>query len=1111
MQAIPDLTATKPEEKPMMQSAVARASERRTVAVLFCDVCGFTAMSEKLDPEEVSNIIQPLFQLCNNAINKFGGVIEKFIGDALMAIFGVPISHEDDAERAALAALEMRDIIQRFGADLEQRMGFSVNMRIGLNVGTIVAGSVDSGEGKNYQVLGDAINTAARMEQNAKPGNILVTEQMYRLLRDSFELQKGVQIQAKGKAEPLQAYDLLGIRRLKQGRRGFEQRRVPFVGRVEEVSGIKARGQNILEHPQADFVLISGDSGLGKTRLVTEVFQRLRENTPDLRLLQGNSTSYSKNFSYFLLQNLIRSLLGIDERQLHDDVQLLIRGFLKDISAPNASMLANLLEYILYPHIEIPQFKFLEPERLQQQIFKGISDVLLCLAGQVPLFIQLDDLQWCDPLSLQWLASFQQLALHKQLPIFVCVTARSSSEQGESAPENQLKWQLHLSLDPLPQHHCRNLIEHILDVPSLPPALQGLFDAILLRASGNPYYIEEVLKNLFDDGLLIQNASQEWELTCQLRDLPLPGSVQRLIMTRFDRLPEKQRQTLQTLSAVGNAAPWSLVQHLLGVEGGFLQTEVQALTDTQFVRIENGQRGTELVFQQALTQEVIYNTMVNRRKRLLHQQIAEALEVLHQSDPSQILDLLAFHFSRTPEARKAVRYLYLAAEQAGRHYANAQALEQYTQILELLGQIEAQTLISVDFSNKEWLRVVQLRQMVIQRQCEIQLLTGAYEEVLTLANASLSGELGPIEKARLLYCKGRVLEKRSDFASARTLYEEARTLMASQSDLLGQARMWNAIGWVSRWLNEYDQALEACQQALELLEKHPDMEQIAYAHNVIGVAAFYRHDWDLALSHYRQSLEIQEQIHDLWGRANSLSNLGNVYFMINHWDEAIRVFQESLQIREQLGDLEGISHSCNNLGHAYQELGRLEEAGQALKQALTLYTQLENTLGVAVAQCNLGTIRFRQQDWQAALELLNAGIATLQQRNMAAMLSEALNHRIQIHLECGELAPARQYLGSDSESIRSHGDPVQQGRLERLWGKFHYLNDDLAAAGRSLQFSLELLQNANHPGECQLLYADLAELHRSQGSAEADYWEEMCTQNSASSQLEKSLAEQSPG
>lgn len=1059
--------------------------------MLFCDICGFTAMSESLDPEEVSNIIQPLFQECNAAINKYGGVVEKFIGDAIMALFGVPYLHEDDPERAAMAALEMRDIIQAYGQKLQESHGFSVNMRIGLNVGTVVAGSVEASEGKNYQVMGDAINTAARMEQNAQPGHILVTEGMYRLIKHSFELTLDKLIQAKGKSEPLQAYELLGIRHLQQRSRGLSERTIPMVNRLDELAHLLKAARQALSQPDLAYLMVEGDSGLGKTRLALELFQRLQQDHADLLLLRGNSTSYSQHFTYFVLQNLIRSCVRIDETVPHSEAVQRIQAFVNEIQIPNGSMIASLLEYTLYPHLELPQLKFIAPDRLQKQIFKAIGDVLMTLARRQPLFILVDDLQWCDPLSQQWLQQFQTAASQRNLPMVFCVTLRPHSGQTD---DSGLKWACQQSLQPLSDEHCNEIICHILGLDAhagLPFNLGGLGEAVLMRASGNPYYVEEVFGNLLEDGLLVQT-EQGWELTCPLRELPLPSSIQRLIMSRFDRLAPEYRSLLQMISALGNTAPLSLLEQLLDCGQTKLKEDIDVLVRAGFLRLNHTQRGLECMFMQALTQEVVYNTMVNRRKLSLHQSIGDTLEKLYATDPYPVLELLAYHFSRTKDIAKAVRYLYVAAERAARLYANPLALEHYNYLLELIQQLDGQTLIGTDLFQREWLRAHQLRQKVVRRRCEILLLTGAYDEVLQVVDQVLEGIESPLEQARLMYCRGRVLEKRSEYAAAREVYEQTRQLFEAQGEIREQARLWNAIGWVYRWMGEYDQALQACQSALELLEQQPDMEQIAYAHNVLGVVYYYRHDWEQSLSHYRQSLDIQRQIQDLWGHANSLSNMGNVYFMTNRWLEAVDVFKESLELREQLGDTEGVSTSCNNLGHALQELGEYHQAENYLQRALELYQQMGHRLGEASAHCNLGSVAFRQQLWDKALELLESGIASMEALQLKALLAEIYNHRIEIQLHLGKLEAAERFLEADGPAIVEFGEPVQKGRLERLWGKFCLQSGDEEAAQRHLQLALELLQPTGHRGECLILYSDLAELHRQRDSSEASYWEEAC-------------------
>lgn len=1078
---------------PVAHSAVARVSERRQVAVLFCDICGFTALSESLDPEEVSNIIQPLFQQCNAIIGKYEGVVEKFIGDAIMALFGVPFAHEDDPERAALAALEMRDLIQNFGKELEKEHGRSINMRMGLHLGTVVAGSVEALEGRNYQVMGDVINTAARMEQNAKPGHILVTEEMYRLLQESFELKTDTLIQAKGKAKPLQAYELVGIRRLQQARRGLQAQNEVWVGRQEELARLMTLAETRLHTQTGTLLQLRGESGIGKTRLIQELYLRLKESQPDLHLIQACSTSYSTNFPYFMLQGLIRSLLGQDENSSHFELHGQLSHFLESLKLPNAEMVISLLESLLFPHLEFPQLKLIPPERLQKQIFRAVADVLHRLSRQCTLFIQIDDLQWCDPLSLMWLTEFQDNLPNQPFPGVICLTQRAEeSRSGQAAiSAHPIQTDCDLDLSPLPPSECQALFCKILNIDPqipLPDELGALGQAILNRAAGKPYYIEEVLKNLLEDQILQKNEQEKWHLTCSLRDLPLPNSIQRLIMARFDRLEAHQRQLLQTVSAMGAPVSQNLLEILFNDTSQ--EADLLSLHQAGLLKSEMGPHGAEYSFFQALTQEVIYNTMVKRRRRVLHKRIGETIERLYSADPYPMLDLLAYHFSRSEETLKAIKYLYLSADRSSRLFANTQALEAYAHIFEILAPLERNSLIAVDLQSKEWRRPAQLEHEILQKKAEILFRTGAYERLMKLVEKYLKTDLPLLEQARLMYWQGRGLEKRSEFAKARECFDAALKLMENQTDPREQARFWNACGWVNRWLGEYETALQACQTALKLLETQPDMEQIAYAHNVMGVVHYYRHEWEASLEHYRQGLEIQEQIQDLWGHANSLSNMGNVYFLTNRWQEAVGVFRESLKIREQLSDLEGISTSCNNLGHACLALGKLELAEKYLLRARSLFEQLKQTVGAAVAQCNLGLVAMHRQQWQAALELLEPGILALEKQNMQVLLPELYNYRSEIYLELDDFKAAENLEAIQNPVIEQHGDPIQKGRRLRLKGLYFLLTGQPEAAQGPLKEALAILQPTGHEEECKALYENLITLHETLGLSEVSYWQQ---------------------
>jgi class 3 adenylate cyclase/predicted ATPase len=1077
----------------LAQSAVARVTERRQVAVLFCDICGFTALSENLDPEDVSNIIQPLFQKCNLAINQFGGVVEKFIGDAIMALFGVPILHEDDPERAAMAALALRDIIQDYGKKLEIEHGFSVNMRIGLNVGTVVAGEVILAEGKNYQVMGDTINTAARMEQNALPGHILVTESMYNLLKDSFELKADKLIQAKGKKEPIQTFALLGKLRLQQRGRGMGKE-LAFVGRDKELTEITKQALKAINLSQSAHLLIQGVSGMGKTRLSLELYQQLMADFPQLLLIRSNGNSYSQDFSYFMLQNLLRSLLELDETISLELSMKRIQSFISEINFPNSERTANLISTILYPHHKQDSLQYIPPERLQPQLFKAVNDLLLYLSQRQPVFILIDDLQWCDPLSLEWLNQFmsrlEETPVHPQI---LCLTRRS----GQSTPlESTLPFTYSNELQALSDNACQSMIMRILGIENIDmdAELLKVQESILKRAGGNPFYIEEVLKNLLDEGLLIPTPTGSWHLTCQLNELPMPGNIQRLIMARFDRLPSETRYHLQLLSALGSKASVGLLENIWPKDTREnLHDYLDDLETTNMVKTLAEPQGKVYEFVQTIVQEVIYNTMVKRRKYELHRQLGEALETHHSGNLEAVLDLLAYHFSRSNLLDKAIQFLYLASEQAVGLHNHTLVLQYYQQILNLIEK-DSNLLIQVDLNQKEWLEATRIHQLIERKRCEVLLLMGEYEAVLENVELALNQELPLLEQARLFYCKAKVFEKRSEFQAAREVYHSAFQLIASTGFCKEQARLLSAEAWVCRWLNLFTDAQQACEQALLLLKKEPDLKELAYVHNVLGVVHYYLHEWPAAEEHYLKSRDFQLQINDRWGLANSLSNLGNLFFITNRWPESLAAFEESCRIRLEVGDLAGRATSCNNLGHVFQAMGDYSEAENYLKQALTIYQKLKQTVEIAVAICGLGTVAFRCKEWEKANQLLNQGIQTLEEHQLESILAEVYNHRIEMALLQSNNSLAINYFERDQAKIEKHGDPLQKGRLLHLNGKIQLSHNRYSESLALFNQALKLLQPLGQTSECEALYKDLAELHKQTESGEASYWQKMITE-----------------
>lgn len=1006
--------------------------ERRPVTILFADISGYTAMSEKLDPEDVTDILGPLFDQIRAIIERYGGTVDKFMGDAVMALFGVPLAHEDDPERALLAAVDMHEIIAAYSQQLLRQRNLSLAMRIGVHSGLVVFDRVGSDSKSGYTVIGDAVNTAARMEQHASPGSTLVTEQIHTSTQHAFAFVKGEKIKVKGKQEPLQTYQVLSHHTHQQRSRGLTGHTTPFVGRNTEFNQLKQACQSAFGGSPA-FVAITGDAGMGKSRLIQEVSAHLQSAYPH-QLLSGAATSYSRSFPYFLAQNLLKNYLQVSDNTSREEIQHRLHEKINQFELTNREMLQKSLEYLLFLTTDATELRLLAPEKLKEQIFRALTDFISLVSTETPVLLWLDDLHWADRLSLEWLQSVAMaLAERPDIQLLVAVTYRSEASS-ENRLEQWLTWHLSLHLQPLVKPEALSLLNQLLGHADCPPGLLKLYDLLWQRSLGNPYYLEEVLKTLLSNGLLVQEKSQ-WKLTCTLQKLPLPDTLHNMIISRFDRLDSDARSLLQIGAVIGKRFSYKLLQHLYQNKKD-IESSLDTLQGQGFLTIHNEGNGNyQIAFCQEMVQEVIYNTLLNKRKEELHKRVGNCLEELyHPNSGNQEdgIELLAHHFVQTRDSLRAIKYLYLAANREARVYANHEALEHYERILELLEDSAIDTFLSVDLLHEQWLKVDELRYLVLEKQVDIYGLIGEYDPVLALCERALATCSNIFSKSRFHLKKGRIYEKRSEFTTALEQYQIGQQILQGNTLCLEMAKLWNAIGWVYRWTGDYAQAIAACEAALGILQYVPDMQEIAYANNVMGVIYYYQHNWEQSLAYYHQSLAIQEQIQDLWGKANTLSNIGNVYTLTRQWEPARTFYLQSLTLREVLGNQAGVATSYNNLGHVYQEMGFYEEALEYLEKALPIQQRLKNELGYAVSYANLGLVYQKMKLWHKAISHFQDGIAMMKRLGAEEMTPEIWNSLAEVYLDKNQIPEARACLAESQLVLTVAPDTIQQDVLAKL-------------------------------------------------------------------------------
>lgn len=538
---VPDEIAAK------LEAARGRAveGERRVVTILFCDVKGSTAMAEELDPEEWTEIMNEAFAHLIEPIYRYEGVVARLMGDAILAFFGAPIAHEDDPQRAVLAALEVVGRTRPFRERLKRERGFDFDVRVGINTGLVVVGEVGSDLRVEYTAMGDAVNLAARMEQTAKPGTVQVTEETYRLVAPLFDVEDLGGIEVKGKREPVRAYRILGGKAAPGPLRGIAGRAAPLVGRARELATLRRAVDDVLAG-RGRVVALVGEAGLGKSRLIAEARAAWRGHW-----LESRGVSYEAGRPYGQLRQQVSQLCGVAEPDAPEVACAKIeRSVAAAVGAadPRAAAVLSLLLGVGGAGAELP-----EGEALRRAVVEALATLLRAASARDPLVACFDDLHWSDAASAEVLGELLPLA-HEARLLFICAS-RPDPDVPAAAIRERAARELadryeEIALVPLAESDAGELVAKLL--PETDPDLRR---RVIARAEGNPFFVEEVVRTLLErDGARSEAA--------------IPESLQGLLTARVDRLPEPARRALQVASVIGRSFEADLLARVGGRPGG---------------------------------------------------------------------------------------------------------------------------------------------------------------------------------------------------------------------------------------------------------------------------------------------------------------------------------------------------------------------------------------------------------------------------------------------------------------------------------------------------------------------------------------------------------------
>ena len=623
--------------------------ERKLVSVLFADVANSTAMFEKIDPEDVHGIMDGCFRVLMDEVHRYEGTINQFRGDGIMALFGAPIAHEDHAQRACCAALDIRKGLASYKEKLKQIHGIDFSLRIGLNSGHVVVGAIGDDLRMDYPAEGDTANLAARMESSAAPGAILVSGNTHRLVQEYFEFIPKGTIQVKGKEEPQETYELDRARGVETRLEAAAMRGLTeLVGRSPEMEFLRASFERV-KGGDAQIVDVVGEAGVGKSRLVYEFRRTFGDR---VTFLTGRCLNYGRNVNFLPVTDLLRAVFEIDERMAETEVASLIEKKARN----GLEAMVPFFKDLLSVKVDDARFTMLDAEGRKYATFEAVKELLIHLSADKPLVVFLEDIHWIDRIS-EDLFTFFSRCMHGH-PILLLSAYR---------PEGSPRWARgaqsyhRLVLETLSSGSSVQLVRNILRGLPLEQALE---QRVVEKTGGNPFFVEEIIRELMERGDIVR-IGDSYKANRSLDALRIPDTVQGVLAARMDRLNEDLKRTMQVASVIGRDFAFRILKSIMEL-GEDLRSQLTNLVGLEILYEKALYPELEYIFKHALTQEVAYESLLKQRRQEIHGRIAQTIEQIYGDRLEEHHEILAHHYERSAEPGKALEYLVLAAEKSNR-------------------------------------------------------------------------------------------------------------------------------------------------------------------------------------------------------------------------------------------------------------------------------------------------------------------------------------------------------------------------------------------------------------------------------------------------------------
>ncbi|HEX3560788.1 MAG TPA: protein kinase [Pyrinomonadaceae bacterium] len=1018
-------TPKRPAARPSGQQTT--TEQRRQLTVLFADFAGLATLTEGADAEDVGELMGALWPLVDGVVVEHGGVVDKHIGDTLVALWGARGVHEGDPERAVRAALEMQSAVAAFVSENAPRVlgvgeeaGPAPLMRVAVSTGLVLLGEV--GATGEFTVNGDPVRLASRLLHAAPIGAVLVSHDTYRHVRGVFSVHPPETLDAGGRTKPVQFYRVKRAkpRAFRVQTRGVEGVETRMIGRKGELRRLTDTLETVFEERELHVVTVLGDAGLGKSRLLYE-FSNWVELLPDTwYVFNGRAGEATEGLPYALVRDVFSFRFEIQDSDPPEVArEKLERGMLamcKDTPAEEVRMRAHFIGQLI--GFDYSASRYLsgirdDARQMHDRAFRYAGQFFADIARDYPVVLYLDDLHWADDGSLDFIDYLARECAAAPL-MLLCLARPGLLERRPAWGEGRERHE-RLHLQPLSKKESRQLVEEILrrarDVPA------GLRDVVVAGAEGNPFYVEELIKMFIDQKVIVTGA-EVWSVDAsRLGEVRVPATLTGVLQARLDRLTPDEKSVLQRASIIGRIFWDGAVEHLGARTTGVIRRETSAESfisagipagggEAVGTALESHRRkeliyrreasafagACEYIFKHALLRDVTYESVLKRERREYHRRAAEWLAWQSGGRAGECAGLVAEHYERAQEFEPAAEWYGRAGRQARETYAPETAIKYYRKALDFLARAPA-----------------------------------ADEESEALARRTLRAE----------WCEGlgEVLRVQARYAAAVEAYHAMRGAAQELGHAAAQARAWNEIALAQSSQGDNRAALESARRGEQLAREAgkgvTSLTELARALSLQSQASTRLGDVRAALMLADRALTLSNDLGDEGRRvrADSSKSLGMAYHALGRFEQAEEFKGQALATYRELGDRRSVGNLLNSLGETARLRGDYAAAFSRYQEALSIAREIGNHVGEILYLSNLGSARVGLGEYDAAESDLRR---TIELATAAGYVGVSENHRFlaEALLGQGRLEEARV---SALHALELGGGIENQEHLAEAW------------------------------------------------------------------------------